>query len=306
VNLYHRSDCCQQRLLTATVVVSDAPSYSSGSTCGLIDDHLGEPDETQCNLSGRYVTVVHHNEYITICELQVMAYVASAPAPPPEDYVCVNGRGGNTQTYDTIFDQPLGPDKSLIFRVKAANDAHVGFFGADQSTSEVYEIVLGGWGNTQSVIRESNQGRNQVVVPTPGLVSGDEMRPFWATANNGLIRVGRGLTIGDDEFMRWQDPVPHAPAYVGIMDGWGSDGTWEMCHVGWTRTPTATQVVEGPPPPRDPCPDGLPTKLSIYKFNLDPMGTRDALRDWDADNCGHGINSSSSPRSRCTISIRRR
>ena len=46
--------------------------------------------------------------------------------------------------------QPLGEDKSIIFEVQAANDAHVGFFGADQSTSEVYEIVLSGWGNTQS------------------------------------------------------------------------------------------------------------------------------------------------------------
>ena len=56
-------------------------------------------------------------------------------------------------TYDTIFPQPLGQDKSVIFEVQAANDAHLGFFSSARSTDEVYEIVLSGWGNTQSVVR---------------------------------------------------------------------------------------------------------------------------------------------------------
>eukprot|EP01043_Picozoa_sp_COSAG02_P022963 COSAG02_NODE_1211_length_13860_cov_3.931618_2_plen_1693_part_00 len=72
VDIWHRSDCCQERLLDATVVVSDTADYTTGFTCGPIDDHLGEPDWTTCNHAGRYVTVVHHNAYITICELQVM------------------------------------------------------------------------------------------------------------------------------------------------------------------------------------------------------------------------------------------
>ena len=73
VDIWHRSDCCQSRLLTATVMVSDTPDFGAGMTCGTIDDFLGEPDETACDLQrGRYVTVVHHDEHITICELRVM------------------------------------------------------------------------------------------------------------------------------------------------------------------------------------------------------------------------------------------
>ncbi len=59
-----------------------------------------------------------------------------------------------------------------IIKFRATNDAHIGLFWGPRRTDggvvdvsmEYYEIVLGGWGNTQSVIRESAQGTNQVEV----------------------------------------------------------------------------------------------------------------------------------------------
>ena len=57
VDIWHRSDCCETRLLSATVVVSSTTDYNAGTVCGPVDDHLGEPDETSCNQRGRYVTV---------------------------------------------------------------------------------------------------------------------------------------------------------------------------------------------------------------------------------------------------------
>ena len=66
---------------------------------------------------------------------------------------------GNTQSYDVVLDQELGPSKAITFTVSADNDAHVGFFSGnsaphkstlvwdEQSTSEVYEIVISGMNN---------------------------------------------------------------------------------------------------------------------------------------------------------------
>ncbi len=62
----------------------------------------------------------------------------------------------------------------MVYRVikfKAANDAHIGLFWGPRNTKgtsvdktgEFYEIVLGGWGNTQSVIRESAGGENNAI-----------------------------------------------------------------------------------------------------------------------------------------------
>ena len=39
--------------------------------------------------------------------------------------------------------------------------------------------------------------------------------------------------MGQDEFMRWQDPDHHVASYVGVMTGWGATGEWEVCAAGW-------------------------------------------------------------------------
>ena len=78
--------------------------------------------------------------------------------------------------------------------------------------------------STQSVIRQSNQGTNEVVTSTPGLLSNEEYVDFWADAVDGLVRVGMGHEIGSEILMQWQDPEHHEAMYVGLMTGWGSTG----------------------------------------------------------------------------------
>ena len=105
----------------------------------------------------------------------------------------------------------------------------------------MYEIVLSGWGNTMSTIRPCNQCTNSYQGddadggrrPTPGLLSANEDKTFWATANYGLVVVGEGAEIGQNELMRWQDPEFHEPVYVGVMTGWGATGAWTVCATGW-------------------------------------------------------------------------
>ena len=50
--------------------------------------------------------------------------------------------------------------------LQSSNDAHIGFFSSAQDTAEVYEIVLSGWGNTRSTIRQANQGAR-----SPGILT---------------------------------------------------------------------------------------------------------------------------------------
>jgi len=79
VNIYHRTNCCQDRLLGATVYVSADADYSTGAACGAVDDHLGQPDVTICNNAvGQYVTVERLDMIITICELEVMGVAATS------------------------------------------------------------------------------------------------------------------------------------------------------------------------------------------------------------------------------------
>ena len=145
---------------------------------------------------------------------------------------CFSATTGDTGSYDTIFDQELGPKKAVHFTVRAPNDAHIGFFSDRKATDELYEVVLSGWGNTQSVIRESSQGANQVVHRTPGLLSRSVEKQFWASAEGGLVLVGEGDELGKRVLMKWQDPNPHEAVFVGVMTGWGATGVWSVCFDG--------------------------------------------------------------------------
>ena len=82
----------------------------------------------------------------------------------------------------------------------------------------------------RSVIRETSQGANFAVESTPSLLSASEDRPFWACAKDGLVRGGRGDTVGTDTFISWQDDSDiYDPTLVSVSTGWGSSGEWTVC-----------------------------------------------------------------------------
>ena len=135
--------------------------------------------------------------------------------------------------YESDNFKKLTEDKAIIFTVDAKNDAHIGFFSEKKScpihcSNEMYEIVIGGWANSQSVIRRGSQGSNKDLKATPNILKSNEDRPFWADAKDGLVRLGKGKVIGYDIVMKWQDNQPLDPSYVGFMTGWGSTGIWKF------------------------------------------------------------------------------
>eukprot|EP01051_Picozoa_sp_SAG22_P009515 SAG22_NODE_798_length_7130_cov_4.576732_7_plen_272_part_00 len=114
--------------------------------------------------------------------------------------------------YD-FLSQPLGPEAAITFGVKAANDAHIGFFenqdgitdtqcdgtdGCDDPAGAQYEIIICGWGGESSTIRSEIQsprdGGSIPLQPTAGMISADDFRQFWASAVNGLVRLGGEAT----------------------------------------------------------------------------------------------------------------
>jgi len=143
---------------------------------------------------------------------------------------CVNEKTHNRANVYHRLNVPLGVSKAVTFTVAAKNDAHIGFFTSSaMSKNPMYEIVLSGWGNTQSVLRRSNQGRNLVTKATRGMLNRGRNTQFWADAKNGLLRVGTGKTIGQNTLMQWKDPNPLNVNTVGVMTGWGSDAQWTVC-----------------------------------------------------------------------------
>lgn len=112
--------------------------------------------------------------------------------------------------------------------MKTCNDAHVGLFPGgtpDMATDLMYEIVIGGWSNTKSIIRNKKQGFGKVSA-SGRYLNCSEFIQFWISWNDGIIQVGQGHEIGGNVFLRWEDPVPYAVNYIAISSYNGVTGEW--------------------------------------------------------------------------------
>ena len=119
----------------------------------------------------------------------------------------------NHAFYQRFADHALNAaDFEFHFQAKGLDSAHVAFLTHATEQSNVrddncLEIVIGGWGNTQSLIRVGNQGRVLASQTTRNFMSATEMQSFWACMRNGVLSVGRGRTVGAMEFMSARVPT---------------------------------------------------------------------------------------------------
>ena len=118
-----------------------------------------------------------------------------------------------------------------MFKAKTCSDVHVGLARyAGISNVEMNEVVIGGWNNTQSVIRKGPQNDgDRAELQTPDILSCTEYRFFWIYWDDHVISVGKGSRVFDDEFLRWYGPgvTKHVSA-LSFTNAAGWSGTWQL------------------------------------------------------------------------------
>lgn len=105
--------------------------------------------------------------------------------------------------------------KYIQFDVKGCNDACFILSEHRNDSSHSYEIVVGGWENSKSVIRKC-KGCASMATASHRPMSCTEFRPFWASWENGIIRVGEGLEVGAGTFIEWSDETSLPVNFLGI------------------------------------------------------------------------------------------
>ncbi|XP_078667263.1 uncharacterized protein LOC144909086 [Branchiostoma floridae x Branchiostoma belcheri] len=147
---------------------------------------------------------------------------------PCSDADCVMKTTDTTYRYRWHF--PKLPRNRITFQVSANNDAHIALSPVNNDVADMYEIVIGGWTNTRSVIRRAPQGQSLTIVGTPAINSPSVYRTFWINwASDGTISVGKGGVAAP--FMSWRDPNPIRVSYAGYSTGFGSTGRWKFCSI---------------------------------------------------------------------------
>lgn len=107
----------------------------------------------------------------------------------------------------------------------ASNDAHIGLFSVPQMKNPWYEIVIGGWANSKSVIRKNKQDEHGFIVMssnTRNILDPTRFIGFSVRFHNRTIDVTRE----DEEkpFITWSDTVNIANiSYIGMHTGFGTN-----------------------------------------------------------------------------------
>nr|XP_009861615.2 C3 and PZP-like alpha-2-macroglobulin domain-containing protein 8 [Ciona intestinalis] len=114
------------------------------------------------------------------------------------------------------------------FLTKASNNVHITLSSDESTSSDSYEIVLGGSDNTQSWISRNSQ--HLVTAATDQILSGEEYRSFWVTWVGGNIQVGTGIEqTSTSRFMQWREPSQGASiSYVGFATSHGAKGEFRL------------------------------------------------------------------------------
>lgn len=110
------------------------------------------------------------------------------------------------------------------FRVRAANDAHVSLTTEATETDPMYEVFLGGWKNSKSVIRKNRTKPDVAEFDTPNILNDGEYRGFWIRWDGPMITVGREGEVA--AFLTFEDTESVPINYVGVCTGWGAAGSW--------------------------------------------------------------------------------
>ena len=120
--------------------------------------------------------------------------------------------------------------KSLLFKVRACSEVRILLaYDPYDVTSNVKEVVIGGWSNTKSAIYGDLISNTTVAtVDTINILSCDVFNDFWVEWYSAGIVVGKGTSLSSLEFMRYDDQNIHKINALSFSTGAGSAGEWQV------------------------------------------------------------------------------
>ncbi|XP_015515109.1 uncharacterized protein LOC107220859 isoform X1 [Neodiprion lecontei] len=131
--------------------------------------------------------------------------------------------------------------KKIRLSVTAAHDARIALRTHLNEDSNVYEIVIGGWGNKMSTIKRNSSDSDVVEAETESILSSEAQRDFcikwWC---DGLLEV-ICQNFGDVR-MRYKDNDPFVVNFIGFSTAWGARGEWILEHYTASLPAVRTQL----------------------------------------------------------------
>ncbi|XP_062606166.1 uncharacterized protein LOC134267976 [Saccostrea cucullata] len=116
---------------------------------------------------------------------------------------------------------------SIRFQIKATRDAHVGLVSGNTTASSGYQVILGGWYNTESCIRDGFvYGSTCSSTSLGSHLSGAQFSSFWINWHTGRIEVGLGDTLGHQTIMDYTFPNVYQINNLLLRNRYSSQCEW--------------------------------------------------------------------------------
>ncbi|XP_067664550.1 uncharacterized protein [Haliotis asinina] len=102
------------------------------------------------------------------------------------------------------FGKMTGRKSFIVYWVKTCRDAQITLHNRpDTNQTGAYQVVVGGYSNTISLIRQCIGCPFLIIHEESSLLSCQEYRPFWLSWKKDVISVGKGQVIGKQTFMKY-------------------------------------------------------------------------------------------------------
>jgi Farnesoic acid 0-methyl transferase len=134
-------------------------------------------------------------------------------------------------TYNQLSKSIL-EQSSIVFRVQSCRDAHVALSEMfNNIQTRTYEVIIGGYGNQNSFIRDLDTSTEVQKVETPGIMDCNNYKAFWVRWADNKITVGRGTVIGQSSFLDWDDSERRNFQGLTFSTWTGSSGLWDFSYL---------------------------------------------------------------------------
>ena len=90
-----------------------------------------------------------------------------------------------------------------------------------------YKIGIGVDGNNSTTIEGMFPNGIKRSIPSYGVLSCNEVRDFWISWSNGIVKVGEGRNVGENSLLSYDD-LTFYPVKAFTFKSPGANGTWEF------------------------------------------------------------------------------
>ncbi|XP_062606168.1 uncharacterized protein LOC134267978 [Saccostrea cucullata] len=116
---------------------------------------------------------------------------------------------------------------SIRLQIKATQDAYVGLASGNTTASSGYWIVLGGWSNTKSCLRDGFvYGSTCYSTSIGSHLSGAQFTKFWINWQSSRIEVGLGDTFGHQSIFDYTFANVYQINHLLLRNAYSSQCEW--------------------------------------------------------------------------------